>query len=45
VGGTSLWLITGAAWGLYPMAAAVLLHLIIGVHNAWELADYLATLQ
>ena len=32
-------------WGIYPLAVAAGLHLAIGVHNAWELADFLITLQ
>jgi hypothetical protein len=27
------------------LAAGLLLHLVVGVHNAWELADWLATRQ
>jgi hypothetical protein len=37
-----------AGWGVVPvqlLAAGMLLHLVIGVHNAWELADWLATRQ
>jgi len=36
---------SGMVWAIYPLAAAIGLHLVIGVHNAWELADFLITLQ
>jgi hypothetical protein len=35
----------GPLWPIYPLAVAIGLHLVIGVHNAWELADFLITLQ
>ena len=43
--GTGVALAMGGVWAVYPLAAAIGLHLVIGVHNAWDLADFLITLQ
>ena len=34
-------------WGVPPafLAVGLIAHLVVGVHNAWELADWLATRQ
>ena len=43
--GVGVALALGAVWAVYPLAVAIGLHLVIGVHNAWDLADFLITLQ
>jgi len=43
--GTGVALALGGVWAVYPLAIAIGLHLVIGVHNAWDLADFLITLQ
>lgn len=42
--GLGLWLAQGHEVALYGLAAAIMVHLSVGIHNAWELADYLAAL-
>jgi hypothetical protein len=43
--GTGAEMALGSVWAVYPLAVAIGLHLVIGVHNAWDLADFLITLQ
>jgi hypothetical protein len=43
--GAGVALLVGAGSGMYVLAAGAVFHLVVGIHNAWETADYLATLQ
>jgi hypothetical protein len=42
---TGVGLAAGWALPVQLLAVGLLLHLVVGVHNAWELADWLATRQ
>ena len=44
-GGTGAALALGNVWPLELVASAMVIHLSVGIHNAWELADWLATRQ
>lgn len=43
--GTGVALARGWPFPVHVLAAGLLGHMVVGVHNAWELADWLATRQ
>jgi hypothetical protein len=43
--GAGIALVFGFALALFVLAFGVMVHLVVGVHNSWELADWLATAQ
>jgi hypothetical protein len=45
IAATAVSLATGGPIPVPCLAAGMLFHMVIGVHNAWELADWLATRQ
>jgi hypothetical protein len=43
IAGTGASLVIGWPWPVQLLAAGMIAHIVVGVHNAWELADWLMT--